>query len=383
MRLLLSLALSLAAFAADRNVLVVSIDGLDHRYIRDADKLGLKIPNLRRITREGQWAERGVIGVVPTVTFPSHTTLVTGVAPDKHGIINNNDSKTGERYWFSSSIKVPALWDAARAAGLRSGAVEWPVTVGAAIDFNFPEKFAARRGGNMDMAAHEEVSTPGFIDKVAAEYPSFNMAWVDDRVRTQAVLYLLRKEKVNLILVHLVDHDSEAHDHGPFTKRAVAALEFADECVGQMLGAMPKTWVLALVSDHGFERVDRHVSLKGLGPLVQPASYAAVTADAATAAALRKTNGVGREIPAAEIAKFAPQWSGKTVFEPALHVMFGETKLAKPHGEHGFWPMREDYRSVFALWGAGVKPGRLGEIEMTSIAARLAAVLGIPFPKEK
>jgi hypothetical protein len=144
---------------------------------------------------------------------------------------------------------------------------------------------------------------------------------------------------------------------------------------------MPKDWVLALASDHGFERVDRHVSLKSLRPQVEFTSFAAVVSDAGAAAALRAIEGVGRQIPAAEIDRHAPQWSGKTIFEPAPHVMFGDTPLARPQGEHGFWPERAGYRSVFALWGAGVKSGRLGEIPMTSIAARLGAVLGIPFPK--
>jgi predicted AlkP superfamily pyrophosphatase or phosphodiesterase len=363
-------------------LLVVSVDGLDHRYLSDRDKLGLKIPNMRRLLSRGRWAGGGVIGVVPTVTFPSHTTLVTGVTPDHHGIINNNDPATGERYWYASRIRVPVLWDAARKAGLKTGAIEWPVTVGAAIDFNFPEHFKRRLGGGMDMAAHEAVSTPGFLEKVAARYPSFPREWVDDRVRTQAVLYLLKHEKVDLILVHLVDHDSEAHEHGPFTRRAIAALEFADECIGEMLAAMPKDMAFALVSDHGFELRNR---------VVNPAKYAPAAAlevrpfwvaarSAAAADSLRGKDGIGREIPAAEIAQRAPSMAGMILFESAPHVAFGEKEGSGAHGEHGFWPLRANFRSVYLLSGPGFKRGDIGEIEMTSIAARLAAVLGLKFP---
>ena len=73
---------------AKQPVVVISIDGMDQRYLSDRDKLGLKIPNLRRLIREGQWSA-GVVGVVPTVTWPSHTTMITKLDPTKHDILNN------------------------------------------------------------------------------------------------------------------------------------------------------------------------------------------------------------------------------------------------------------------------------------------------------
>src|SRR5215510_1704373 len=59
-------------------MVVVSIDGLKPDYVLESERRGLKIPNLRRFLKEGTYAS-GVEGVVPTVTYPSHTTLVTGV----------------------------------------------------------------------------------------------------------------------------------------------------------------------------------------------------------------------------------------------------------------------------------------------------------------
>ena len=64
--------LATALGARTAPLLVLSVDGLDWRYLRDADRLGLKIPNLRRLMAEGEVAQ-GVIGVYPTVTWPSHT----------------------------------------------------------------------------------------------------------------------------------------------------------------------------------------------------------------------------------------------------------------------------------------------------------------------
>ena len=67
---------------------MISIDGLRPDYVTAADAHGAKIPNLRRFLKEGAFAQ-GVVGVIPTVTYPSHTTLITGVSPATHGIFAN------------------------------------------------------------------------------------------------------------------------------------------------------------------------------------------------------------------------------------------------------------------------------------------------------
>src|ERR1700738_859817 len=69
-------------------LVMISVDGMRPDYITGADAHGAKVPNLRRFPKEGAYAE-GVVGIVPTVTYPSHTTLVTGVWPAKHGIFAN------------------------------------------------------------------------------------------------------------------------------------------------------------------------------------------------------------------------------------------------------------------------------------------------------
>jgi len=69
-------------------LLLVSIDGMRPDYVLKADQYNLKIPRLRRLLREGTHAP-DVRGVLPTVTYPSHTTILTGVWPAKHGISSN------------------------------------------------------------------------------------------------------------------------------------------------------------------------------------------------------------------------------------------------------------------------------------------------------
>jgi hypothetical protein len=379
------------AAAARRPLLLISIDGLDHRYLRDRDALGLKIPNLRRLIDGGAWAD-GVIGVMPTVTFPSHTTIVTGVRPDQHGILSNNVS-AGRRYFEASHLKVPALWDAARKAGLKSGNVHWPVTVGAAIDFNLPEYFERRQGGGMDFRAMESKSTPGLVDKIAARFPSFAQEWVDDRVRALATIYLLKHEKTDFVLLHFVDHDSEAHENGPFTREAKAILERTDELLGDILAATPKSWVVALVSDHGFERIDKVANLSKARAGIRAQGLTASASDAEAAEWMRGNSGkpeygIGREIPDEEWKRFVPQrLKPLAVFEPMEHYMFSGAANAPAiaevkRGEHGHWPLRRNFRSTFLLWGNGIRREKLPEIDMLTIADRLARILEVELRKD-
>jgi predicted AlkP superfamily pyrophosphatase or phosphodiesterase len=131
-------------------VLFISIDGLRPGDVLDADKRGLKIPNLRHFVKEGGSAT-GVRGVLPTVTYPSHATLLTGVSPVKHGIVGNTtfdptQINLGGWFWYASAFRTPTLWDAARKAGMTVGNVHWPVSVGAkSVTWNLPESTKASK----------------------------------------------------------------------------------------------------------------------------------------------------------------------------------------------------------------------------------------------
>src|SRR5579863_6007074 len=219
MRLFLCCCAIIANLTAKQPLVVVSVDGLDNRYLTNADQMGLKIPNLRRLMREGQLS-RGIIGVVPTVTWPSHTTMITGVDPIKHGILANW-RPPGEKFLDYSQIKAPTLIGAAHAAGLTIATINWPVTVDAPVDWNIPEYFSTRRGAAQDRRTVESKSKPAdLFEKIAQAYPSFPQEWMDDRNRTQAAMYLLQHEKPQFLLIHLADLDSEEHDNAPYTRES-------------------------------------------------------------------------------------------------------------------------------------------------------------------
>src|SRR5215510_6730368 len=146
-------------------VILISIDGLMPDQLLKPGHYDLKIPNLQRLLAEGTSAT-GVKGVLPTVTYPSHTTMITGVSPAKHNILANTPfDPLGKNhdgwYWYAEDIKVATLWDAAHKAGMTTGNVEWPVSVGAPIDFNIVQYWRAELPE--DLKVIRALSTPGLL----------------------------------------------------------------------------------------------------------------------------------------------------------------------------------------------------------------------------
>jgi predicted AlkP superfamily pyrophosphatase or phosphodiesterase len=118
--------------AGAATVLMISVDGLKPEYVTEADQRGLKIPILRGLMADGAYAD-GVAGVWPTNTYPSHTTLVTGVTPAVHGIYNNPEFDPKHKFaeswfWYARQIRVPTLWQAAHRAGLATASIAIPAT---------------------------------------------------------------------------------------------------------------------------------------------------------------------------------------------------------------------------------------------------------------
>src|SRR5690348_7328853 len=242
-RTMLAAAASAAALMASpaqaAKLLVISVDGLDWRYLRDHGEL--KIPNIRKIMARSQVAD-GVTGVWPTITWPSHTTMLTGVRPDQHGILGNAGGPPDPAlsYWSAAKIKVATLTQCLAKEGRSVGAVNWPVTVGAKITWNLPEVYARRNGDSSDMDTVDKFGTPGLVAEIGSTYPSFAQQWLDDRSRALATIYLLTRRHPDLMLLHLAELDSEQHEEGPFLPHAKAVVERSDELIGDILKVLPR-----------------------------------------------------------------------------------------------------------------------------------------------
>jgi predicted AlkP superfamily pyrophosphatase or phosphodiesterase len=387
--------------APKHRLLIISVDGLDWRYLRDADQMGLKIPAFRKLLAESPAvAEGGVLGVWPTITWPSHTTMLTGVRPDQHGILANASGKPDPtvNYWAASKIKVQTLYQCAGAAGYTSAAINWPVTVNAQINWLMPEVYNMRNGETSDMATVVQYSTPGLIDEVTAADAKFPNQWFDDESEVIAARYIITRKHPDLIMVHLGDLDGEQHAQGPFTRDARGVVERMDNAVGEILAVLPKDYDFALVSDHGFEAIDHIANLKAMAAADGVTGGMSIdgglvtTTDAKVAAWLKAQAGkgdVGREVPHDELARIAPLLAPSlAAYEPAPHVMFGKAATGPAHtesdtkGNHGFWPTRPDYHSVFLMSGPGVaafKPKT--EIPMLTLASHFQDAMGLKCEK--
>jgi hypothetical protein len=397
--------------SSGRRLLVVSIDGLDWRYLANADQLGLRIPTLRRIMAEGDVID-GVVGENPTTTWAAHTTLITGVPPRLHGILENWRPNADNQNWDAARLRVRTVWQDAKHDGLSVGSVCWPVTASPEIDFDLPEYFHENRGGAVDLRSVAAKSTPGLIDRISARYPSFARGWLDDRSRTLAALYMTRDAGADLTLLHLLDLDDAEHENGPFTPESNAVLEATDELIAALVNGAPPDLTFAIVSDHGFERIDRAFNVSAWSAALQHDSWLgwleswlpghpkivvtpglAATFDPAIAEAMRRAttqpdSAFGRQVPTAELARWAPELANAAAaFEPAAHVTFVDNPLShqlyeapKERGGHHFWPGRPAFRSVFMLWGPHIPARHEPEASMLTIARRLGSVLGIERP---
>ena len=421
-------------------VLVISLDGLDLRYLKNADEYGLKIPNLRRLMGSGITAP--VFGIFPTLTYPSHTTLVTGVQPDRHGIYGNSpieplDKISGDLDSFAASIKADTLWDAARRGGLKVGLVSWPVSTGAG-DYNAPEILRAGNSSLQNLALLKANARPaGLIDEIAAHNPKlFANVTKDeqDDMRTGFAEYIIEYKRPELMFVHLFDFDHWQHEKGPFTPTAFAALEKLDADVGRMLAAAESAGTLTqttvfIVTDHGFLptkwQINPGVALVKAGlitlreeatadggtktvvkdwkimPYITGASCALILKDPTDKETLRKARIAMEQLssesddgrsraaaPRMTILSSAQVRARHTnpraafILEAHPDYLFGSnltganTVAAKQLGQHGYLPER--YEASFIASGPAVTGrGRRGQIRMVQEASTIALVLGI------
>ena len=415
--------------ASARPVLLISIDGLRPDDVAEAEQRGLKIPNLRRFIAEGSYAQ-GVIGVLPTVTYPSHTTLLTGASPARHGIFSNNSFdpaqiNAGGWYWYASDIKLPTLWSASTRAGLKVGNVHWPVSVGAAgVRWNLPQIW--RSGHADDAKLLAALASPGLLGALEAKLGEAYAAGIDesieaDELRGRFAAGLIQSHRPDLTTVYLTALDHEQHLKGPGSPEARAVLERIDAIVGRLMVAAKAArpdGAIAIVSDHGFEESKYEINLfrafidAGLikldaagkiatwdaMPWPSGGSAAIVLArrdDTALAARVRTLLDKLKAEPANRIAAIIgrdeiaasganPEADFYVDLEPDAYVApfaGADAPLIAParrKGMHGYFPRALNLRSSFMIMGPGIARHRsLGEIDMRSIAPTLAKELRI------
>ena len=407
-------------------LVMISIDGLRPDYVTAADAHGAKVPNLRRFMKEGAYAE-GVTGVVPTVTYPSHTTLVTGVWPATHGILANTTFDPLQKnfqgwYWYSEDIRVATLWDAAAQAGRSTASIQWPVTVGAKITWNIPEFW--RAGTPDDAKLLRAVSTRGLLEEAVGEIGEYrggiDASAEGDEVRGKYAVWLLEKKRPGLLTLHLTALDHIEHETGVFSAESIATIERLDGVIGKVREeaehVAPGRAIVAVVSDHGFANYDQELNLfvafreaklftmddKGkimdwrAMPWETGGSAAIVLKDTQDKATLDEVrallaklladpaDGIDRVLEAEDLHKRGgyPNASFFVSLKPGWRTGAALTgpvaAKVKPGGTHGELPDVPELRAAFFVVGPGIPAGRdLGLIDMRDVAPTLAKEAGL------
>lgn len=432
-RLLICIALLVALAAGApraedpaRHVVMISIDGLRPSFYTEPGPA--KIPTIRRLMQQGAWA-RGVTGVLPSVTYPSHTTLITGVLPAKHGIYDNRivdpeGTSNMAWYWYARDIRVTTLPAAIRARGLTAAAVNWPVTVGMDLDYNMPEIARSRHSENMELV--DALTWPKHLIDIYLKTidKPFGAAW-SDMDRAGMAAWLVREFHPNLVLLHIAETDGTAHEYGPDSPEALAAVERADAAIARVLDSVraagaQATTDIVLVSDHGFvalaQQLQPNAALRkegllevdgrgtvtkweawfqsaggsGYVYLQRPTDQSLIKRvdDVLTQLASNPANGIEKIWSREELAQAGahPEATFGITMRPGFYSTTGMQALLVPsqtRGGHGFDPARQEMKASLVMAGPDVpRAGDLGVVPMTRIAPTLAKWFGVQLSPE-
>lgn len=412
-----------APAAAARHVVLISLDGLPAQALDDPY---LPLPALRDLVRRGARA-KVMRPVNPTVTWPNHTSLVTGVTAAKHGVLFNGilvrEPGVPPRIepWRDKSemVRARTLYDVAHDRGLTTAQVDWVAIQNApTITWAFAER------PDPSSAVARELAAAGAISEAdLGSFATRNIVW-RDRMWTAAAAHIIRAHRPNLMMFHLLNLDSTHHRYGPRTPAALTAMTLLDAQVREILDAVRDAKIesrttIIVVSDHGFRQVKRQIALNaaftaaGLnsvkdGKLVHCDAYAVpeggsalvyvTTPDpggeilARARRAVQEVEGIAAIVEPADFARYGlprpednPQMGALFVLPRegyAFTAALGDRPVVDAAegglGAHGYVASDPELGAIFIAAGAGIRRGvSLDAIDNVDVAPTMAALLGL------
>ncbi len=222
-------------------LVLVSLDGFRWDYARRDGAT-----HLLALGKHGVWAPQGMLPSFPSLTFPNHFTVVTGLYPEHHGLVANSffDETKGARYAINDPAVVTdgswytgvPLWSLAEAQGMRTACIFWP-------------------GSEAEIAGHRPTWYARFDSKTQAT-DEVQQARIDDAL---ALLRLPDADRPHFITIYYSEPDHEGHEHGPDAPQTKAAVLKMDAMVGKLKTALDSTHLpidLVVISDHGMVKVE-------------------------------------------------------------------------------------------------------------------------------
>ena len=407
--------------------MVISLDGFP-AYALDDPRL--PIPTLRQLAREGVVAA-SMRPVNPTVTWPNHTAIVTGVDASEHRVLFNGlltrpggGGRPSIEPWRDKELMVhaPTIYDLAYHAGLTTAQVDWVAIYGAkTITWQFPE-LPDPNG----MIEREMIAAGTVTAQQLRTFEDSSQAWQDE-IWTAAAEDILEKHRPNLLLFHLLTLDDTNHQYGPMSAASFTAMAFLDAKVRQILNALRRTDLLPnatliVVSDHGFRtykhKIHPNVLLRNKGLLTeglgQSKGDAWVLSEGGTAAIyvtspdrkaeivpelrsiLRGVEGIDHVYGVDDFPKLGLPVPSSTdqapdlVLAAAPDYMFSNESVGDlvtqvdAAGTHGYLNTDPTMQAIFMAWGAGIPKGvRINGISNLDVAPTIAALLGLEMKQVK
>jgi predicted AlkP superfamily pyrophosphatase or phosphodiesterase len=430
MMMLAPLSVVFAESAKDRHVIVICIDGLP-AYLYDDPNASM--PAIRGLAVNGVRAQ-GMIVSNPSVTWPNHTSLTTGVRPETHGVLFNGvlerpglglPVKVNPRKDKSDLVHAETIYDVLHEKGFTTAAINWPCTRNApSIDDNFPDVPESFDHTTPRLIA--EMKQTGIVTDADIQGFSKLGTPVRDRIWTQAVCHVIRERKPNLVLFHPLNVDAVHHRYGPQTPAGYTAVAYADTLVRDVVEAIDAAGIrerstIFIVADHGFMAIPKtlqpNVVLRQTGLLTVEGSQITtarvhvvpeggigmlyltvpdkIEEDRKKVIELfRDREGISAIITPEDFGKYGlPQPADYPQMADLILVAkdgygFGAAATGDDYvikseatvGTHGFPSSNPKMNATFIANGAGIRRGEaIGVIENIDVTPTIARLLGVKF----
>ncbi len=435
---LIGLAALTASASTNHHVLLITIDGLASFYLTDPTA---PLPTLRKLAADGASAE-GMLVANPSITWPNHTTLVTGVYPEKHSVLFNGvlvragaglsvrvDPKRGK----TDLVIGPTIFDHLHRAGYRTAGINWPCTrESRTLDDDFPDVPDSITYTTLKL--RQELIAAGVLRNSSNASFTAQSAASRDQIWAAAAAHVIRTRKPNLMLIHMLVTDGLQHRYGPRSPAAYAALAQADFQLRDILTALDDAGIrerttLFVVADHGFETVTNVIhpnvllrkngwletNLVSTSPPIFKARVQSV-AEGGTALVyltdpktkeedrprvlqqLRELDGVIEVIEPESFGKLGlpmpdknPQMGDFILVARPNHAFSNQasgdeeitpvTLTSGSPGSHGYLASNTNMNAVFVAGGRGIRRGaKLGIVDNRDVAPTIMHLLGQKLP---
>lgn len=365
-------------------VLLVSFDAFRYDYV---EKFDLK--NFKKFIKNGSQAE-GLLPSFPSKTFPNHYTIVTGLYPGNHGLVDNTFYDPARNETFSRRDKKISL-DPYYYGGT-------PIWV------------LAQKGG-MKVAPYYWVGSEVLFDGVRADYNDPYSDTTSSQYRIDKIITWLKlpeSERPHFLTLYFSLVDNAGHNYGITSPELQDAVEEADNIVGKLMDGIKSTQLpvnIIIVSDHGMKELtndsDTYIPLNKALALTNP-SVKVINSGTHAHIYIKDKNKVDsvyqvlkknqKNFNTHKVGQFPERWhynnprAGDILItaEPGKEIILddGDKKSSSKWGEHGYDPdVVSDMRGIFYASGPNIKQGvKLPVFRNINVYPFLAKILGLEIP---